>query len=251
MNPLVGVSLKAYLGIAETRRWAELLATALEKRPTSVDLFVVPSALSIADCRRLLEPHGVGIGAQDVSAFGPGAYTGEVTAGMLAEAGVRYAEIGHAERRRLFLETDETVATKTVAAVRAGITPLVCIGEPEPVDPSKAIALCIDSVDPALDAAGGNGLLVAYEPVWAIGAESPAPVEHIRAVGRGLRAHLDSRASSARVLYGGSAGPGLFPQLDGAVDGLFLGRFAHDVDALRSILTEIETTAHRTKRNPQ
>nr|WP_321983729.1 triose-phosphate isomerase family protein [uncultured Lichenicoccus sp.] len=237
--PLIGVSLKMYMGLARTRAWmADLAAMVVAAPPASVELFVIPGFLSIADAVQALRGTGVAIGAQDVFWEDAGAYTGEVSAPMLAEAGCRYVEIGHAERRALFGETDADVALKVGASVRAGLVPVLCVGEIEEGEPEAAVAACALQIDAALDGIPpASEIVVAYEPVWAIGAPRPASAPHIRAVAHGLRRHL-ARSPNARLIYGGSAGPGLLGSLEGAVDGLFLGRFAHDIEALKTVLAE-------------
>ena len=232
---VVGVSLKMYMGLDATRRWLERLRLI---EPGDVELFVVPSFLSLRDAGEILAGTAIALGAQDVFWEDTGPYTGEVSAPMLAEAGCRFVEIGHAERRRLFHETDAIVAAKTQAAVRAGLVPVLCIGEAGQGDSAGAVEACWSQFEAAtrqLDP--GAELVVAWEPVWAIGAAEPAAPGYILAVAGALRARLDAWPS-ARLIYGGSAGPGLLDRIGGAVDGLFLGRFAHDVDALRRILAE-------------
>ena len=167
-----------------------------------------------------------------------GAYTGEVSAPMLAEAGCRFVEIGHAERRRLFGETDEIVRRKVAAAVRAGLVPLLCIGETTRGSTDDALRDCARQFAAATDGVDAAApLVVAWEPIWAIGAAEPAGADYIRAAAAGLRQHLADRAAT-RLIYGGSAGPGLLASLRDAVDGLFLGRFAHDIGSLRRVLAE-------------
>ena len=237
---IVGVSLKMYMGLARTRAWLETLRRTIEDGglPDGVELFVVPTFLSLAAAREVLDGLPVALGAQDVFWEDAGAYTGEVSAPMLAEAGCRYVEIGHAERRRIFGETDEIVRLKVVAAVRAGLVPLLCIGEATHGSPSDAVRECARQfaaatagIDPA------SPLVVAWEPVWAIGAPEPADAAYIRAVAGGLRRRLADHPAT-RLIYGGSAGPGLLASLGTEVDGLFLGRFAHDVGSLRRVLDE-------------
>jgi triosephosphate isomerase len=236
---IVGVSLKMYMGLAQTTVWMEHLARmAQDGLPDQVDLFVIPSYLSLRDARDRLAGTRIMLGAQDVFWEDAGAYTGEVSAPMLAEAGCRMVEIGHAERRRLFGETDTVVAAKTAAAIRAGLTPVLCIGETERMEPAQAVQDCMRQFDAATAGTDPDAaLVVAWEPVWAIGAAEPAGADFIRAVGKGLRSALSSRPTT-RLIYGGSAGPGLLRQLGDSVDGLFLGRFAHDIDALRRVLDE-------------
>jgi triosephosphate isomerase len=230
---IVGVSLKAYFGHDQTLAWAKRVA-ALASRSAiadgSVELFVIPSFPELAEVRSILDGTPIRLGAQDVFWEDRGAYTGEVTADQLAELGVSLVEIGHAERRRLFGETDEIVAAKCAAASRHGVQPLLCIGERRRSTEREAIAESAAQ----LAAAHAPDALVAWEPVWAIGADRPAEPEYIRAVCDGLRASLDGR----RLIYGGSAGPGLLAELHSSVDGLFLGRFAHDVDALADVIDE-------------
>ncbi|MFH8251826.1 triose-phosphate isomerase family protein [Microbacterium sp. B2969] len=240
----VGVSLKAYFGHHQAIDWCARVAERVRTHPAvasgDVVIFVIPSYLGVLPALDAFAGTPVLVGAQDVSQFEPGAYTGEVTAAELVEAGVRVAEIGHAERRRLFGETDDVVAAKSTAALRHGVTPVLCIGEASRLSGADAATATIAQLHADLAGAPAGPVIVAYEPVWAIGAPEPAPVEHIATVARALRAALDAlpdRAGSV-VIYGGSAGPGLLTELGDAVDGLFLGRFAHDVDNLVAVLDE-------------
>jgi len=244
----IGVSLKMYFTHARTIAWATELAALAERHPAVrqgvVELFAVPTFPALVPVREALAGGPVRLGAQDVATDDSGAFTGEVSAVELAEIGVTLAEIGHAERRRLYAEDDAMVAAKTAAALRNGVTPLLCVGEPEQAPAAVAALEVASQVDSALEVARSAGtegpLVVAYEPVWAIGAPQPAPVEHIAAVVAALEAHLAEQPGLAgsRVIYGGSAGPGLLTALGGTVGGLFLGRFAHDVAAVEQILDE-------------
>ncbi|MGW8483223.1 triose-phosphate isomerase family protein [Microbacterium sp. NPDC055903] len=245
MPMLIGTSLKMYFSHARTVAWVTEVAAILAEHPADVTAFVIPQYPSIPACvehaRDLL------VGAQDVATDDEGAFTGEVSAAVLAELGCRYVEVGHAERRRLFGDTDEVVAAKTYAALRNGLVPIVCIGEPDRVDADAAADACIAQLRSALssaDAAGvGGEIVVAYEPLWAIGAPEPAAPEHIRGVCRRLKEFLSGREGRASVIYGGSAGPGLLTLIADDVDGLFLGRFAHDPAAVRDILDEAGAVA--------
>jgi triosephosphate isomerase len=153
-------------------------------------------------------------------------------------------EIGHAERRYLFGETADLITRKVDVSLEHGLVPLVCVGEGRlgdttPVEPEAAVAEAGAQLAQVLyRLPGSSPFVVAYEPVWAIGADQPAPVDHVRAVAAGLRRMLDG-FSSARLIYGGTAGPGLFSQLATAVDGLFLGRRAHDPAAFAEVLGEV------------
>jgi len=244
----VGVSLKAYFGRAQARTWFDAVAAQVATHPAvqsgAVQVFVAPTYLQIADAVTAFQGTPVRVAAQDVSAFAAGAVTGEITAAELADSGVTLAEIGHAERRRLFGESDAEVAAKVAAALAHDITPLLCLGDAEAPDaggePTGAASTALAQLESALAGAPAGPVVVAYEPVWAIGAAEPAAPAHIRVVARALRAALDADADRAgsTVVYGGSAGPGLLTRLAGDVDGLFLGRFAHDPAALRAVVDE-------------
>ena len=245
----VGVSLKTYFGHERARAWFADVAQRAAGHPAvaagDVRFFVIPSYLQILPALQAFAGTPVLVGAQDVSAYPPGAYTGEVTAAELAEVGVQVAEIGHAERRRLFDETDTVTAGKATAALTHGITPVLCIGEAEHLGAPAAALANVEQLAANLENVPAGPVIVAYEPVWAIGAAEPAPDTHIATVTRALRAAVDAdpaRAGSV-VIYGGSAGPGLLTRLGQAVDGLFLGRFAHDPSALTAVLDEASTLA--------
>jgi len=250
---LVGVSLKMYFGHAQTLDWCSAVAGVAAEHPAirsgAAELFVIPGYLSVVGARERLG--GVAsVGAQDLAAADTGAFTGEVSGAALREVGCEVVEVGHAERRRLFGETPEIVRAKTAAALRNRLAPVLCIGEAEEGDPEVAAAECIAQLDDALGDAALAGtvgrVIVAYEPHWAIGAPQPASAAHITTVCAAIRAHLGDLAThgvvapSSAVIYGGSAGPGLVTTLGGAVDGVFLGRFAHDPAALARVLDEAE-----------
>ncbi len=255
----VGVSLKMYFGHARTLEWAAAIGDIARRHPAVmeglVDLFVVPTFPSLVPVRDILAGSRVRLGAQDLSSADEGAFTGEVSGAELREIGCTLAEVGHAERRTLFHEDDAVVAAKTAAALRNGLTPLLCVGETTLVrEPGRSPAsIAADEVASQLrsalsdvDAAGLVGpVIVAYEPQWAIGAPEPATPDHIAAVVAELEtvvAALPGRDGS-RVIYGGSAGPGLLTALGGEVKGLFLGRFAHDPTAVETILDEVRALA--------
>ncbi|MGA7149016.1 MAG: triose-phosphate isomerase family protein [Microbacterium sp.] len=238
------MSLKTYFGHEQAVAWfAEVAQRAGEHIPVmsgDVQLFVIPTYLQIPAAVAAFAGTPVLVGAQDVSPFPPGAYTGEVTAAELAEVGVAYVEVGHAERRRLFGDTDTVTAAKAATALAHGMTPVLCIGEAEHLVSSLAALANVEQLAAGLEGVPAGPVIVAYEPVWAIGAAESAPHDHIATVTRALRAALDANQARAgsRVIYGGSAGPGLLTSLGPSVDGLFLGRFAHEPEALFAVLDE-------------
>ncbi|KAK0722030.1 triosephosphate isomerase [Lasiosphaeria miniovina] len=205
----------------------------------SVDVFVIPDHVTLAGVVAQVAHHGIMVGAQDCHSEDAGAFTGAVSPAVLAEVGCRLVELGHAERRRLFAETDASAAAKAAAVVRNAMVPLVCVGEerdddedddePHIVAAADEVLVQVRSALAAVPA--DTDVVLAYEPVWAIGASAPAPIDHVRAVVRRVRASDAVRARApgrTRIVYGGSAGPGLFTRIAPDVDGLFLGRFAHD-----------------------
>lgn len=242
----VGVSLKMYFGHEQTIAWARRIGEIARTHPAIVsgvaELFVIPTFPAIVPVRDALAGSAVEVGGQDLFWEDAGAYTGEVSGAELAEIGCSLVEIGHAERRALFFEDDVVIAAKVAAAYRNGLVPLLCVGELEQAPPALAGLEVATQIEDALrdsDELPGP-VLIAYEPQWAIGAPEPASPDHIRQVVAALElslAELPGRAGS-RVIYGGSAGPELLTALGGEVRGLFLGRFAHDPEAVGRILDE-------------
>jgi triosephosphate isomerase len=234
-----------YFGLERTLAWVDEIASL--EIPADTELIVVPSFLAIPAVVERDAGLRIGVGGQNLYPEDAGAFTGEVSGAQLREIGCGYVEVGHAERERLFGESEADVAAKIAAAWRNDLTPLLCIGEPEPGAAQTAAAWCAHKLMRLLDDAGPHAgdLIVAYEPVWAIGAEEAASVDHVATVATALRRTLAERDGlrDARIIYGGSAGVGLSSQLGDAVDGLFLGRFAHDPKALGSILGERSATA--------
>lgn len=173
-----------------------------------------------------------GLGAQDVSEYAAGAYTGEVSAAMLGEFDCRYTIVGHSERRALFGDDDQVVARKAKASLSAGIVPIVCVGETLAERDAGAVHAVISRQLSAVHAVLGSGLLgavvLAYEPVWAIGTGRSASASEVEEVHGGIRVWLAAQgvdAEGVRVLYGGSVKPEnaaeLFsmPSVDGGLIG--------------------------------
>ncbi len=157
----------------------------------------------------------VALGAQNVSEFDSGAYTGEVSAAMLVDFGCMFVLVGHSERRALFGETDSQVAKKFAAAQKSGLTPILCVGETlaerEASRTEETVARQLDAVVGLVGAGGLSNAVLAYEPVWAIGTGRTASPEQAQAVHAFLRARIAARdqavAAGLRILYGGSVKP--------------------------------------------
>jgi len=177
-------------------------------------------------------PNDFALGAQDVSEFARGAYTGEVSASMLADFGCRYAIVGHSERRALFGDDDRRVANKALMALEAGLVPIVCVGETlEEREAGKVQTVISGQLSMVLDVLGREpfaGVVLAYEPVWAIGTGRSATAEQAEEVHAFIRAWLVGRgveAGRVPILYGGSVKPdnaaSLFamPNVDGGLIG--------------------------------
>lgn len=166
----------------------------------------------LSQLKELLQGGPIAWGAQSVSEYAQGAYTGEVSAAMLAEFGCRYAIVGHSERRALFGESDEIVAKKFVAAQGAGLMPILCVGETlserESGNTEAVVARQLDAVVNATGAAAFARAVIAYEPVWAIGTGKTASADQAQAVHAFIRARLAQSdanvAAGVRILYGGS-----------------------------------------------
>ncbi len=182
---------------------------------SGADCAVCAPAPYLAQCQAALAGGAIGWGAQDVSASASGAFTGEVSAAMLAEFGCRYAIVGHSERRAMHAESNELVAKKAVAALAAGITPIVCVGETlaqrEAGQTQPIVAAQLDAVLALLGEADIARIVVAYEPVWAIGTGKTATPEMAQEVHAQLRAQLKQTnavaADTVQILYGGSMKP--------------------------------------------
>ncbi|WP_313249052.1 triose-phosphate isomerase [Stenotrophomonas acidaminiphila] len=198
-----------------------------------VELVILPPLPYLGDLVEDFEGTALAFGSQDVSSNEKGAYTGEVSAAMLVDVGARYGLVGHSERRQYHHESSALVARKFVAAVHAGLVPVLCVGETlEQREAGQTEQVIAAQLAPVLELAGVDafaGAVVAYEPVWAIGTgrtASPEQAQAVHAFIRGEVAGRDARiADSLPILYGGSVKPDnaaeLFSQPD--VDGGLVG----------------------------
>jgi triosephosphate isomerase len=208
-------------------------AVAMVQAQPQVDVLVFPPLTLLATVTGRVSGSAVGVGAQDVSEHARGAYTGEVSAAMLAEAGCSHVLVGHSERRQLHGEDDALVARKFMAAQAAGLVPVLCLGESrEEREQGITEAVVARQLAAVMAAAGVQALenaVLAYEPVWAIGTgltATPDQAQEVHAFLRSEVAKQDARiAASLRILYGGSVKPdnaqGLFVQAD--IDGALIG----------------------------
>ncbi|MBU2865032.1 triose-phosphate isomerase [Reinekea forsetii] len=199
----------------------------------SSDVAVFPPALYVAQAAELLKDTDIAYGVQNVSAEASGAFTGELSLSMVKEFDCQYVLIGHSERRELFGETDAQIAQKVKATLESGVIPMLCIGETleqrESGVTEDVVRTQIQAVLDAVGIAAFDTIVVAYEPVWAIGTgktASPEQAQEVHAFIRGMLAAEDAAvAAKTRILYGGSvkaaSAEALFGQPD--IDGGLVG----------------------------
>jgi triosephosphate isomerase len=250
-RPLLAGNWKLHGTIAGAVRLAEGVREALGGLGSAPgrDVVLCPPFTAVAAVAAAVAGSPIGVGGQDCFWERTGAYTGEVSAEMLREAGATHVILGHSERRQYFGETDESVARKAGAAVEAGLVPIVCVGERlEDRDEGRTIEVVRRQVlgalsgFPAAQAAAGR-LAVAYEPVWAIGTgrtATPDQAQRVHAVIRRLLGEEMGAAAAAavRVLYGGSVKPDNVDDLmaEPDIDGALVGGASLDVASFARIV---------------
>ena len=249
-NPLIVGNWKMH-GLSRSLAEAQAVAAALEAEPTPARVVVCPPATLIERMSRTLAGSPVEVGAQDLHAEAAGAFTGDICAEMLADAGARCVIIGHSERRSAYRETDATVAAKAEAACRAGLFPVICVGESQ--EERRAglaeTAVVAQSSRSLPEVLVGRGFALAYEPVWAIGSGRTPTTAEIEEVHRAIRAALADRfgeaGARAPVLYGGSVTPenaGAILRAD-EVGGVLVGGASLKADSFLAIIRAAETGA--------
>lgn len=237
-----------YFSAAETNVWAKSVMSQIAPlgsvKNSSIELFVLPSTPMITQVISAFIGSGIRVGSQNHAAADVGAFTGETSAMMLSEIGCEFAEVGHAERRNHFNESNELISRKVKQALSARLVPIICVGEEARMTAEAASEICIEQIKSAIslsDAYLDQRMIIAYEPIWAIGVAVPADSHHINLVcGKIRAASTIFGTTNLQILYGGSADRGLFEKIAQNVDGLFLGRSAHDVKNLKVIIEEIE-----------
>ena len=215
--------------VETTDRLVKLLSTTID-----VDVMIAPPFTALALVSDMLKKTPISLGAQNLFWEAEGAFTGEISASMLVSAGCRYVIVGHSERRQYFGETDETVNKKIKAAVKNDLIPVMCIGESETERESKQTFSVLDrQVQKGLKGFSADEmetLVIAYEPIWAIGTGKTATADQAQEIHLFLRAMLGKKfgnklAKSIRILYGGSVKPDnitnlmTMPDIDGALIG--------------------------------
>jgi triosephosphate isomerase (TIM) len=212
---------------------------------------VIPQLAGVSEARELvicapftalsllsdkLQGSAVKVGAQNIHWEKSGAYTGEISGAMLTELGVRYVVVGHSERRQYFGETDETVNARLKAAQLAGLTPILCVGETKQQrDANQAEAIIAGQLEKGLVGVNQFNLVVAYEPIWAIGTgDTCACDEANRVIGK-IREQLDNKEVS--IQYGGSVNPGNIDDImaQNEIDGALVGGASLEADSFAKL----------------
>jgi triosephosphate isomerase len=252
-TPFIAANWKMFKTVLETVAFIKEFRTLVKDVP-DVEIVVAPPFTALRTAAEAAHGSVIGIAGQNLHWEREGAFTGEVSAGMLKEAGAEYVIIGHSERRRLFGETDETVNRKLIAAIGAHLTPIVCIGETlDERDGNETLNVLDRQIKQGLDGLTADQVaaaVIAYEPVWAIGTgRNATPAQAGEA-----HAHIRSRlrqwfggaaAEQCHVIYGGSVKPDNIRELASLedVDGALVGGASLDVRSFLEIVTRSRTAA--------
>lgn len=218
----------------------------LEMDDSNSEVVVAPSFPYLSQVNDLTSDSSIVLAAQNVSQEVKGAYTGEVSTSMLGDFGVKYVLLGHSERRSLYGETNELVASKVKAVLEFGLTPMLCIGETlAERESNKTLEVCEQQLQAVIDVVGIDSfehMVIAYEPVWAIGTGLSASAEQAQDVHKAIRAFLaktsESVSQKVQILYGGSVkastSSALFQMPD--VDGALVGGASLDAEEFIAIV---------------
>lgn len=245
-RPVFAANWKMHHGPSDAKGFMRAFLTHYARRPDRTVIFFPPALTLTTVIDALRERQDILVGVQNIHGEDKGAFTGENSAPIARDAGARVALVGHSERRHVFGETDDETAKKCAAAVRAGLTPMLCVGEKiderERGDAEKVVVRQLRAGLSAMDPRDAAEMLVAYEPVWAIGTgktATPADATAIHRVLRGaLREMLGEHGTTIPILYGGSVNQGNAATLVTApeVDGLLVGGASLDAEGWSSIV---------------
>lgn len=245
-KPLALSNWKMAMTIAETEAFFDAFLPLVEDVADEMDIVVCPPYTALYVAARKIQGTPIHLGAQNLHP-GPGlAFTGEISASLLADVGCSWVMLGHWERRRYFGETDELVNRKVHAALAAGLRPILLVGEPAEGrdDPRKHLAAQLERVLAGCRAQEVRRMAFVYEPEWAIGGKFPASGEHIQAGCSFIRAWLEERfgaGQEVRIIYGGSVAPEFTAELlaQPDVDGLGSTRKGRDPHSFAAIVRAI------------
>jgi len=252
-TPFIAANWKMYKTVQEAVVFVKEFRS-LVKDITAVEIVVAPPFTALHAVAEAARSSNVGVSGQNLHWEKDGAFTGEISARMLREAGAEYVIVGHSERRRLFGETDQSVNRKVVAALGVGLTPIVCIGETlEEREAEQMLPVLDRQIKEGLDGLSGDqvhSLVIAYEPVWAIGTGRNATPEQAAEAHAHIRGRLrswfgGSAADGCHVIYGGSVKPDnihdliVLPDVDGAL----VGGASLDVRGFADIVSRSQRSA--------
>ncbi|NIO71922.1 MAG: triose-phosphate isomerase [Anaerolineae bacterium] len=244
-KPLALANWKMEMTVARSLAFVRDFQSAIGDLAQEVDIILCPPYTALYPMAQALKDSPITLGGQNVSTAPGGAYTGEISAALLADVGCRWVMLGHWEVRRHFGDTDETVNLKLHAAQRAGLSPILLVGEARGEQDRfrEALAAQLQRVLEGCDARQIEEMVVLYEPEWTINVEEPASPEHVGAgcgfIREWLAGHYGASAAQAvRIIYGGSVTPAHARDLLGApdVDGLGAGRKGRQVEAFAEIV---------------
>ena len=246
-RPLIAANWKMNKTIGEARAFCEALLPEVEGRGGgAAEVVICPPYLALPLVAQLCEGTGVGVAAQNMYYEESGAYTGEVSAAMLLDAGAGAVILGHSERRQLFGESDEALARKLPAALAAGLRPILCVGESETERESdetdRVLRRQVDAALSRVEDAQLAEVVIAYEPIWAIGTGKTATAEQANDACGFIRSLIAARDGDAgervRIQYGGSVKPANAAELLGQseIDGALVGGASLDSDDFAAIV---------------
>ena len=252
-TPLIAGNWKMYKTVHEAVVFAKELKSAVHGI-TEVDIVVGPPFTALHAVSEALRNTNIGVAAQDLYWEREGAFTGEISAPMLSEAGADHVIIGHSERRRLFGETDATVNRKLTSAIASDLTPIVCVGETlDERERNETLSILDRQIKDGLESLSAErvvDLVIAYEPVWAIGTGRNATAAQAQEAHQHIRMRLRQwfgadAADRCRVLYGGSVKPDNIAELirEPDVDGALVGGASLDVKSFGDIVTKSRKAA--------
>ena len=247
-KPFIAGNWKMYKTIPEAVEMVKALKEASSEQ-IEAELVVIPPMTALSEVKKAIEGSQVKLGAQNMYWEDEGAFTGEISAPMLKDAGCEYAVIGHSERRQYFGETDETVNKKIKAALAHDLIPIMCIGESlDEREKGKTIEKVEDQINAGLEGLGKDEisrLIIAYEPIWAIGTGLTATPSQAEEVHIFIREKLAEKygnetASCAIILYGGSVKPASTYELlkEKNINGALVGGASLEADSFIQIATE-------------
>ena len=251
VKPIAIANWKSHGSLNENEIWTEQFCSS--RLPENIDLVVCPPFPYISQLLGLCEKTQVAIGAQNLSAYDPGAYTGEVSAQMLRDLGCEYVIIGHSERRTLYAEDDLQLVSKLQKSVDCGLTPIFCVGETlQQRQSSQTETVLSRQLSAVVSVLKSTSFVLAYEPVWAIGTGENATPEQAQQTHNFLRSQLtdclDEAAAGIRIIYGGSVNPdnakALFAERN--IDGGLIGGASLEAEDFLQICKVLEKTKEQT-----